>query len=819
MLSPSSPNSPSASSAQAERRRSWVAPSRGRFVDGFSFAAVGEDIGKLLSSIDDKVVMAEMRKMGKKLWGEDGKFSILLLMCGCKAGVMMRDDDGSFKLVEVRKVETDDQIVAVNKKNKMVKVGKVESVSLVKSLDKSKSSWMVSVSTCQNRCETIMAHMKTAQVSLDFIPSMFKINKDNVVPNIMRTFLRGERGCKMEQDGCLLKKIIGHPNMILPTSSKKKIVFCLGTEDRAVEEQLTCLDKYISDETERNEEQRKIFLQVIKRIARHGRPDSRCLELMQIDPLTGEKRGRAKYRIGTYIKNANVFLEFTRKKERSNSIGWYPMRYAINSNRVNVLVPIKNEDKKVVTDLLFMTPVENICPRIICMMKDKNGKRLVNGCFYDMKVVREKMSKKQEIPRIPLIRPGVLGRWNDEEDEMIVPQVERRTPQKKNKDVEKENNNNENIKTPLLPVMTMVQNDENKLVKDMYRRSQNEEEENEINNNNNEVPKQNNDETELSNVEIENVNTTESQRSQQEVTEEMEKTRRAVHIPETSTPMKSVEVNGECSLLVPFSFSSSSVLGGGADGVEREVEDAMNVSERPSILPLLPREPGVVEGVGGELSKQTQLISRTEPRCTEELCMVTVREFRENSVNIVVRVDRRLILGKQTTINVVLKDDNEDTEIVQNNDEIEEVVNEEPKNNEELNKNDKEKNIDLSENIFIKYRNKNINNKKDEKKETQKINSIDIYGKGYKMRSKWYSITEEKKYTSPPSCTIRHISPTDKKKFRGILRGCGIKSALIAWTNLPRCIEGREKWAWGISESSAPSDKKDNAITQFYKGG
>lgn len=819
MLSPSSPISPGSPGVQTERRRSWVAPSRGKFVDGFSFSTVGEDIGKLLSSIDDKVVMVGLRKLGKKLWRDDGKFSLLILMCGCKAGVLVRNDVGSFELMEVRKTETDDQIVAVNMKSKIAEVGKVESVSVVKSMDEDKSSWLVSVSTCRNRGEAIMEHMKTSQVSLDYIPSMFKISKENVVPNIMKTFLRGERGNKMEQDGCLLEKIMRHPSTVLPGSSKKKIIFCLGTNDKAVEEQLSCLEKYIADETERNEEQRKIFLQVIKRIARHGRPDSKCLELMQIDPLTGEKRGRAKYRIGAYIKNANMFLEFTRKKERSKCIGWYPMRYGTNSEKENVLVPVKNEDKKVVTDLLFMTPVENICPRIICIMKDNNGKRLVNGCFYDMKVIRERMGKKETIPRIPLIQPGVLGRWDDEEDEMMVPQVERRTPQKKTRDVDKDNNLNVNVKTPLLPVMTMVQSDENKAVRETYRRSQNEEEEKENDNNNNDRPKQSDDETALSEVKNENTNTQESQKIHQEVTEEMEKTGRAVHIPETSTPLKSVEVNGECSLLVPFSFSSSSVLGGGVAGVGREVEDAMNVSERPSILPLSPQGPGDVEGVGG-VPIYTQLTYRTLPQCTEERCMVTIREFCDNKVNIIVRVDKKLVLGKETTIDVILKDDNEVTEIVQNDNNNDNSIVEKITNVEKSHNVDKNNKVDLSDNIFIKYRkkNKNINEKKDNENETQRINSIDIYGKGYVMRSKWYSITEEKTYTTPPSCTIRHISPTDKKKFRGILRGCGTRSALIAWTNLPRCMEGREKWAWGISESVSPSDKKDNAITQFYKG-
>ena len=48
-------------------------------MDGFSFSCVGKEIEGILSSLDEKSVVLELKKMGKKLCGDKGKFSIVLL--------------------------------------------------------------------------------------------------------------------------------------------------------------------------------------------------------------------------------------------------------------------------------------------------------------------------------------------------------------------------------------------------------------------------------------------------------------------------------------------------------------------------------------------------------------------------------------------------------------------------------------------------------------------------------------------------------------------------------------------------------------------
>lgn len=69
--------------------------------------------------------------------------------------------------------------------------------------------------------------------------------------------------------------------------------------------------------------------------------------------------------------------------------------------------------------------------------------------------------------------------------------------------------------------------------------------------------------------------------------------------------------------------------------------------------------------------------------------------------------------------------------------------------------------------------------------------------------------------------TIRHINPQDKRKFIDILKKVETRSRMNAWLNLTKCLEGKEKWIWGIGEPTEDKsvDKRYLAISQFYKGG
>lgn len=97
----------------------------------------------------------------------------------------------------------------------------------------------------------------------------------------------------------------------------------------------------------------------------------------------------------------------------------------------------------------------------------------------------------------------------------------------------------------------------------------------------------------------------------------------------------------------------------------------------------------------------------------------------------------------------------------------------------------------------------------------------DIYGRKQPQMSEWYSITKEDTRTAPVPWTIRHINPQDKRRFIDVLKKVETRSRMNAWLNLTRCLEGKEKWIWGIGEfpDSKSVDKRYLAISQFYKGG
>ena len=286
-----------------------------------------------------------------------------------------------------------------------------------------------------------------------------------------RTFLRNDKSKNVEKEASKLRDLLGCSDVVASNSTRRKIVFGSKIEDRDVEEQMYGFMNYIMDEQKQNVEQRKIFLRVIKRIAKLGKPDERCLDLLQTDPITGERKSRAKYRIGALLRNANIFLQFTRKKEKSRTVGWYPMKFDANSDKVHSLFPIKNMDAKFIIESLFCTTMDNINPRIICILKDKNGKRIVNGCIYDLKTIREKISKSETLPKIPTVQPIIMGCWERNDKLYIKDQnVDSRTKCKKKDLVMKVPCSNHDPVSPL-PVMVMMENDENREIRNIYRKN------------------------------------------------------------------------------------------------------------------------------------------------------------------------------------------------------------------------------------------------------------------------------------------------------------------------------------------------------------
>lgn len=866
---------------------SWVAPLKGKYMEGFSFTSVGKEIEMILSSYDDKVVSVELKKMAKKLCGEKGNFSIVLLTSEGDAGVYRRCGDGSIELVKVRREDVDGKAMAVYCGDKCEMQGKIECVSIVKAEDSEHNNYWISVSVCRDRSTAILRRTGVAEISLEYVPSLFKVDSKSVISNIRKTFLRSDKSNIVGNEASILRELIGVPFMIDPISVRRKLVCGSKMEDRETEEQLSRFLEYVTDEQKRNEEQRKIFIKVIKRIAKSGKPDERCLELLQLDPVSGEKLERARYRIGAFIRNGNVFLQYTRKKMRSKTTGWYPMKFDTNLKGAHVLKSIKNMDGKVISDTLFCTQIENVNPRIICILKDMNGKKVVNGCVYDLRTIREKIGKTETLPKIPLIQPGIMGNWERSDKQYTKDQSSETVTKvkKKNKAVKK---SVEKETASPLPVMVMMQSDERRETRKLYQKTREEllresqivsqdgpeqcleeEKENEtegqndqnvndtvcnrnevddivsINKVNDDHEKNNNNDI-INNINVEmnsntnNINDTSNMVNivcAKETDGGDNEAGRAVHISDTSACDKRGEGDDECSLPASLQKSVERVQVNNIDYFNKDCDmnDGINATLKQNNNNIIN-----INNNDNNSNDNNNVIdiedintNRNESYETEmnisqinNKCLVTVKQLMDNKINIIVRIDKRLIEGKETVIDVVINDEKEEDIQPVNKDRGVSVIEKEDNNKKKNeNKNSKEKgdnNDKLRDNIFLKYQNKNIKNnnkeKDNDKKETPIKKTINIYGKEYQEKSLWYSITQEKEYLKPPACIMRHINPLDKKKFRGIMRGCSEKTILNAWLNLPRCLEGKEKWVWGISDRREEKDTIGNAISQFYKG-
>ena len=96
--------------------------------------------------------------------------------------------------------------------------------------------------------------------------------------------------------------------------------------------------------------------------------------------------------------------------------------------------------------------------------------------------------------------------------------------------------------------------------------------------------------------------------------------------------------------------------------------------------------------------------------------------------------------------------------------------------------------------------------------------TLDIYGKGVKTRQKWEGITNDYVNNSQLPYIVRNISSVEKRRFRKIIRETNMRRTINAFLNLPRYLNGREKWIWGFGFENERNDNTYLATTQFYRG-
>lgn len=447
---------------------------------GKSLIQLASDITSALGNLSEKEMRKQLCAVAKEL-EETGNQTVVLFFESGEMAIRKKDDKGTrvWRKAEMVQSESIDTICLIRAKKETVKLTEkvIRAAATAQKEPDKKGRWWVSIATCKGRIESILAKNGTDEIRKDYLPSIYKITEEGIKENIQSDRLCIEVQKRIEEEKKRLKKLFKLPINKPPNAATKAVVTHPSCKDEKVIQELQKLKDYVVTEKTYNEDNQKVFLEIVKRIAINGHPDIECIEMLQSisERKTGQKRSQ--YRIGVYLVNANIVCEFTRTEGCMKYVGWFPMTYDKSSQYYTNLVPIKHTERDTICTILHGAMYERLQPRIICFLKDHNGKKILNGSIYDLVEIRKDITQKIPIQSKYLILPialALITNVNDLSISHVLKDQARKLKPKDGKNAPKmvpsqEPEITEHARTPVLPVQVMMDSDYYVSVQNWYR--------------------------------------------------------------------------------------------------------------------------------------------------------------------------------------------------------------------------------------------------------------------------------------------------------------------------------------------------------------
>lgn len=357
----------------------------------------GAKLESVLASWDEKEIRKGIRDTLRCLWRFGNDLSIMVELDGEDVCLFTRDDKGKTVLKGTQTDgEKERRMVRMLNTDTDVEERIISAVAITKRNKVDQDLWYVSSSRYYDRVRSLINHVGIQNNR--YIPSIFKVQDRGVTPNIRKAFLRHEVKSRMDKIALELQSKLGTPLYDKSSTLKRDVIFSTNINDSTIRDQLRNLRHYIVFEKKLNDERKRAFRRIVKKIAEVGYVREDMLDMVK-ELSDNKDRTRPKtFRIGAFIPNANIVLEYTRARAQSNKAGWFPLKYDKNGDGHNVLLPLKEGLEDGIAMTLFYTKIDNLLPKIICLLKDSSGKKIVNGDIYDMDEVRKHLKIEAKVP-------------------------------------------------------------------------------------------------------------------------------------------------------------------------------------------------------------------------------------------------------------------------------------------------------------------------------------------------------------------------------------------------------------------------------------
>lgn len=265
---------------------------------------------------------------------------------------------------------------------------------------KDKESWYLSISAYLDimECKTVEANRnKDTDYSDSYVPTQFFVSNSCVKNVLKETILRHSN---TTADKELIGSTFGYPvyvnsvnyNMGDKTRGpRKNINLDSSVKDKQVINRFWKLKNYIRCKEEQSETTTQYVKRVMDRISILGQPDALCVNILKELKGTFRTNTKPKFKIGAYLYNAGVFIEYTHEQYNSKELAWKWLAYENGSRFQLKVIDMPKEQRDIMADLIFGSQLERVKPRIFCIIEDLSINKVLNGSIFDIVNNREKI--------------------------------------------------------------------------------------------------------------------------------------------------------------------------------------------------------------------------------------------------------------------------------------------------------------------------------------------------------------------------------------------------------------------------------------------
>ena len=273
-----------------------------------------------------------------------------------------------------------------------IKERRILAICLVKVKDSDRNIWTISRSSYRERLKWSLLKNKDTGVLDNYTPSLICVDSEGPRLNIKKNAFQKismEEKKMLKNDMAMLKETCGIPEKDTITRTAR-VTVNESVDDKFAKLKISMISRYILQRKKEYPEEHAEFTKMAKTIANKGITQE-CLEELseRWKSIKGPQTKGCSYRIGAFIPNLGIVMQYTHNKESSIDMGWFPLRYGRMANGGCTLKAVKHINMDEFGERTIGVPFTHFRPRILCFLIHRGGKKIINGEIYDLKKLKD----------------------------------------------------------------------------------------------------------------------------------------------------------------------------------------------------------------------------------------------------------------------------------------------------------------------------------------------------------------------------------------------------------------------------------------------